>query len=287
MFTPLRTSSSSVTDAQKTLLYGHHGFGKTTQAKFMQDKYGKAFILSGESGLRSLMDVDIDYLPFTSWGLRPRGAGADWAPAAGSLMELRSIVMSPEFKAAGYKVIVLDSLTEASDMLVGEAEVKFANSNNGFEKWGEIAAELLGVVKWFRDLPYHVLVNCLAREENDPNGRTEYWPMVAGKTTQKQLPGIFDNVFCGVRSSETVMDDAGRPAGNRVTRWIVTDEYNGWHGKVRDPRRRLKTVEKCGNIAELFTRMEMPDDEYDIWTRDKAAAAGAAVTQNTSHHTNA
>lgn len=270
MFSPLRTSSASVADAQKTLLYGHHGFGKTTQAKHLQEKYGKTFVLSGESGLRALMDVDIDYYSFNRWGLEDRFKPGDPIPyhedGMYSLQELRQVVSSPEFKAAGYRAIVLDSLTEASDLLLKELEEKHRGSKNGFEKWGELSAEMLGVVKWFRDLPYHVLVTALAKEETDENGRTEYWPMVAGKAVTRQLPGIFDNVFCGVRHSETAYDENGRPRGVKVRRWIVTDEYNGWHGKVRDPRRRLKAVENSSNIAELFTRMEMPEEAFeDQW----------------------
>lgn len=269
MFQPLRTSSASVADAQKTLLYGHHGFGKTTQAKYLQEKYGKVFVMSGESGLRALMDVDIDYYAFNRWGLGETFNPNDPIPyrpdGTYSIQELRHIVQSTEFKAAGYKAIVLDSLTEASDLLLKELEVKHRGSKNGFEKWGELAAEMLGVVKWFRDLPYHVLVTALAKEETDENGRTDYWPMVAGKAITRQLPGIFDNVFCGVRVSETAYDEKGRPRGVKVKRWIVTDEYNGWHGKVRDPRRRLKAVENGGNIADLFARMELADDEFAQW----------------------
>jgi hypothetical protein len=62
-----KTSDASVADASKTLVYAHAGFGKTTQAKYLADYYGKTFIISGESGLRSVLSADLDYLPFSSW----------------------------------------------------------------------------------------------------------------------------------------------------------------------------------------------------------------------------
>ena len=253
MFKTLKTSGDEVKRAQKTLLYGHHGWGKTTQAMHLQEMYGKAFILSGEAGLSSLSHHDIDYLVFNSW----HDAKSN-NPDAGkhSLVDLRRIIESDEFKAQGYKVIVLDSLTEASDMLLSEAKYLNRDNKNTFAVWDVFATEMIGYCKWFRDLDYHVLVTSLAKEEKNDNGGTEYWPMVANATTRKQLPGIFDNVFAGVRVTEDVTDDEGRSQGVRVERFIVCDQYGGWHCKVRDPLRRLTAVERTGSIAELYKKME-------------------------------
>ena len=66
MFEPLNTSGDD-TAKRKVLLYGHHGWGKTTQLKYFQEEYGKGFIFSGESGLSSIRSAGIDYLPFSSW----------------------------------------------------------------------------------------------------------------------------------------------------------------------------------------------------------------------------
>ena len=72
----------------------------------------------------------------------------------------------------------------------------------------------------------------------------------------QQLPGIFDCVFCGVRVSSEV------DGKQQVHRYTITDEVRGWHGKVRDEKRRLKPVEKTGNIVELLKRLDMNDQEY-------------------------
>lgn len=252
MFVPMKTSGVSVRSAQKTLLYAHHGFGKTTQAKYLQEEYGPGFVISGESGLRSLMFEDIDYLPFSSWdGLH------DPDKKIYSFKGICNMMTSPEFEAMGYTWIMIDSLTELSEQCLAFHEAENVGSKNGFKVWGDYGSAMLGACKWIRDLPYHVLVTSLAKEETDDNGNTDYWPAVKGNAVGKQLPGIFDNVFCGVRTTQ------GDRTDPKIERYIVTEEVRGWHGKARDPRRRLKPVEKCANVVQLFNRLEMTDSEYE------------------------
>ena len=45
------STSTAGTQHHKTLIYGHHGYGKTFQCRFYADEYGKGLIISGESGL--------------------------------------------------------------------------------------------------------------------------------------------------------------------------------------------------------------------------------------------
>ena len=67
MFKFPSTSSITKDGPTKVLLYAHHGYGKTYQCRYYEKRYGKGLIISGESGLKSVEDVDIDYVPFTSW----------------------------------------------------------------------------------------------------------------------------------------------------------------------------------------------------------------------------
>ena len=253
MFKPLKTAGDEVKRPQKTLLYGHHGLGKTTQAAHLQELYGKTFIISGEAGLMSLSHLDIDYLAFNSWNKRGRN---DPEKGIHCLLDIKEMVASDDFKKQGYKVIVLDSLTEAGDMLLSETKYAHRNDKNGFVVWEQYSSEIIGTIKWFRDLDYHVLVTALAKEETNDNGGTEYWPLLPMAKVQKQLPGIFDNVLAGVRRTEDAKDEQGRAVGVRVERFIVCDQYGGWHCKVRDPLRSLQAVERTGNIADLFRKME-------------------------------
>lgn len=251
---PLNTKDGTV-GFRKTLLYAHHGWGKTTQAKYYQQKYGDGFIISGESGLDSVKGAGIDYLPFYSWDDKEQHAGGRFSFKG----IIEDVVNTAEFRNK-YKWIMVDSLTELSDVSYmnadASASVGKSGEKNGFEVWESHGANLIGACKYIRDLPMHVIVTALAKEEQDENGNVNHWPMLKGKSIQKQLPGIFDCVMCGVR----VM--TGDPTNPKVMRFTVTDEYKGWHGKVRDENRRLLPVEQEHNIVKLFERMDMTDDEY-------------------------
>ena len=106
----MKTSDIQKGGAIKLLLYAHHGFGKTFQCRYFQKRYGKGLILSGEAGLKSVEDVNIDYLPFTSWDGNHDPENGDY-----SFTGIVKMLQSKEFKEAGYKWIAIDSLTELSE----------------------------------------------------------------------------------------------------------------------------------------------------------------------------
>ena len=259
MFKPMNTADEE-TARRKVLLYGHHGWGKTTQMSHFQKEYGKGFIISGESGLSSIRDGGIDYLPFQTWGGQSNPDKGEY-----SFMDIYKWTRSDEFAEAGYKWIGIDSLTELSYLsykhakaeAIADAKAKGKKQEDGFAIWGNHAAQMIGACKAIRDMNLHVIVTCLAKENTNENGEVEYWPMVDGKATMQQLPGIFDCVFCGVRVTH---EEEGK---QKVLRYIITDEVKGWHGKVRDEKRRLKPVEKTGNVVEFLKRIDMTDEEYN------------------------
>lgn len=265
MFKPLNTAGAE-TAKRKVLLYGHHGWGKTTQLKYFQETYGPGLILSGESGLSSIRSANIDYLPFSSWAGASDPENGDF-----SFKDIFLWTRSDEFRERGYQWIGIDSLTELSDLSFHHAEEeqrevakrKGKKEPDGFAVWGNHAGQLIGACKAIRDMPMHVLVTCLAKETQDENGSSEFWPMVAGKATMQQLPGIFDAVLCGVRVNR---DEDGKRI---VDRYIVTDEVRGWHGKVRDEKRRLKPVERCDSVVELLARLDMSDEDWAAYNNQE------------------
>lgn len=254
-FKPMKTDDASVTDVSKTLVYALHGFGKTTQCRYYQEAFGPGFIMSGEGGLRSISDAGIDYLPFSSWDGKH-----DPEEGVYSFRGICKMIASPEFRKMGYKWIAIDSLTEASDLLHRELDHKFKDDKNTFKLWGEFARQMIGSLKWIRDLNYHVLVTALAKDEEDDNGRVTFWPHVHGKAAAKQIPALFDHVFAGVR--ETIHEDDGTI---RVVRKLYSDEVYGYHGKIRDPLRRIPPVIHASNIAEVLEAMNYDSDEFNKW----------------------
>lgn len=244
-FKPMNTSNIHTDEPTKTLCYGHMGFGKTWQCRNYQKRFGKGFIISGEAGLKSVGDEKIDYLPFTSWD-----GPHDPSEGVYSFRGIVKMIGTEEFQAQGYKWIAIDSLTELSDRLMEHVEEEHKGSANGFAMWGDYNRLILGAIKWVRDLPVHVYMTSLAREEEDDNGMVHYWPMMKGKGAAKQIAGMFDHVFCGIRITETQPD--GSP---KIKRFLVTDEVKGWHGKSRDPYGRMKPIEKGDDITELLARV--------------------------------
>jgi len=235
----------------KTLLMGHHGWGKTHQCRHYAEAYGKGLILSGEGGLKSLEDTDIEYVDFKSWD-------GDHRPEDG-VYSFRGIVRmmgSPEFVKEGYQWLVVDSLTELSDQLMEHCEEEFKDVTNGFVKWGEYSRLMIGALKWLRDIDMHIYMTCLVSEESDDNGNVNYWPLVKGNKIAKQLPALFDHVFCGVRTTD---GDKNSPT---IKRFIITEEVRGWHGKSRDPRGRLKPVEPCDNVVTLLKLIRATEEQY-------------------------
>ncbi len=251
-FTPLNTKDET-TAFRKTLLYALAGWGKTTQAKHYQRVYGKGFIISGEAGLSSIRAAGIDYLPFTSFD-----GAVDETAGVYSFVHICRLINSPEFKAAGYKWIMLDSLTELSDMVFAWSDAK-ATANaaatgkklNGFEVWGDFKDRMVGACKYIRDLPYHVVITALAKTTEDDNGDKQHVPLVLGNAVQAQIPGIFDNVLCG--TTLPIKDAAGKLSYERC---VITTAYGGWQGKVRDDQGRVLPLETTADITTILAKMD-------------------------------
>lgn len=254
-----QNTKDSTTSYMKSLFFAPHGWGKTTQFKHLQEHYGKGFIISGESGLSSIRSAGIDYLPFDSWN-----GSSDPAANSYSFVDIFKWMKTPEFKSEDYKWVGLDSLTELSSHSLKaaqqhsdeEAKRQGKKNANGFEAWAKHTANLIGACKAIRDMPMHFLVTALAKESQDENGNVEHWPFLDGKAVQQALPGIFDNVFAGVRATSGDKDNP------RVLRYVITDDVKGWKGKVRDEKRRLLPVEQTGNLVDLFKKMGMSDVDF-------------------------
>lgn len=259
MFKTKSTRTAGIENQSKTLFYAHHGWGKTYQCRYYQQRYGKGLIISGESGLMSVSDVDIDFLPFTSWD-----GAHDPDNDVYSFRGIVGMMRSEEFAEQGYKWVAIDSLTEVAERLMEHLEreqakkVKAGAKPNGFEIWADYNRLLIAALKWVRDLPLHVLVTALAKDETDANDKTHYWPHVKGQAVSKQVPAIFDHVFCGDKVDEEDADGVVRPK-----RFVITDTVRGYHGKTRDPNHRLTAVEQVSDITELLARIAMPQSEWD------------------------
>lgn len=266
-FKPRNTATDTIiATSSKTLLYAHHGFGKTTQARYYKRRFGKGYIISGEAGLKSIASEGIDFDIFNSY--HEDEGREDQSNRLFALRTIAKMIGSKAFRDAGYKWIMLDSLSEASDLCFrhyDEVESKKTKKNN-WDLYQEYGDNFTAFVRWLRDLPYHVIVTALVKEEKDDNGSVHYWPMLQGQKVARKLPGMFDNVFAGQRM--TVYDPSDLTRSNpTIVRRIVTDEINGWHGKARDEHNRLAPVEHEADVTELLTRIELSPAAYDAYIK--------------------
>lgn len=250
---PLKINDGSAVSASKTLLMSVHGWGKTTQLKHYKARFGKGFVISGEGGLASVADQDIDYLPFSSFD-----GTTDPSQNKYSFKVIAKYMQSQDFRDAAYKWVAIDSITELSQRIFEEVEREFAGDPNAFEKWAVYERRMTQTLKWVRDLPYHVFMTCLITEGENSNGEAKFSPLLVQKKIQNLTPALFDHVFCGIRESHT--DDSGRTT---VERMLITDEVRGYPGKSRDPHNRLKPEERCSDVTELLTRVMMTPEEYE------------------------
>ena len=231
---------------QKLLMYTHHGWGKTYQCRFYEEEYGKGLIISGESGLASLSDKDIDFVDFIAWDKTdlPEDAFDDQHLA---FTQIYALLKDKNIQKE-YAWIAIDSLSELSELCMKHVENNLDNPED-LRKWGSYEKKFIGAMKFLRDLPMHVYATALAKEENNDHDGIEYWPFITQAKVAKRLPALFDHVWCGLRSTK---EDSSEVT---IERHIITDEVRGWHGKSRDPYNRLKAVEHGGNVVELLKRM--------------------------------
>ena len=257
---PKSTKGIGMSEPHKVLLYGHHGWGKTWQVRNLVNRYGNGLLLSGEKGLKSLADVDVPHVAFTSWD-GPHDPDTDVYSFRGIAgMLTKQFLIDNNINWIG-----LDSLTELSEMVYAWAKKETEGSKNNFALWELFGEKMLSTMKWIRDLPIHVYVTSLAAESTDDGtGTPDYWPHVKGNKVAKAIPAIFDHVFCAIKRDKVEGEEV------MTRRFIVTDQMYGWHGKARDPYNRLKSIEETNDITELLDRMSRTKEEDE---RREALAA--------------
>ena len=218
----IQKSSDTKTKYVKMLVYGAAGIGKTVFAATAPNP----LILDVEGGLMSIADKDIDYIPIKVWN-----------DIQEAFMEIVSGKIPNE-------TIVIDSLTECSkksmDALLGavisgqitaQAEKVIPNQHD----WLMNIEEVRRLTRAFRDLPKHIIMTCLQRDEkNELSGGITRKPAVSAKSLADDIVGYFDIVGYMEADKE----------GNR---FILTQPYKtqqGYSCYAKDRSGKLETFEE-------------------------------------------
>lgn len=75
--------------------------------------------------------------------------------------------------------------------------------------------------------------------------------MSGGNAVQAQIPGIFDNVFCG-----TTMNFKQADGTLLVKRCVIIYATGGWQGKVRGDLGKVLPVEETGDVTTILSKMD-------------------------------
>lgn len=169
------TSTKHVTTTANCLNYGASGVGKTSLIATAPEP----IILSAESGLMSLADLDLPVIEIKSL--------KDVADAF--------LFFRDSDDAKMYETINIDSLSELGEVLLAEYKQE---ENDARRAYARMADHMAALIRNFRDLPgYNTYFTAKQlRLVDETSGRISYCPSLPGKSLTINLSYFFDIVTC-------------------------------------------------------------------------------------------
>jgi hypothetical protein len=165
----------------KVLVYGEPGVGKTV---FASTAPRPILWLESEGGTVSIGEK----------------AGIDIARVTG-LDTYREALTYLQANPDTYKTVVLDSFTETQAAVLKEIMKAVHASDPGrdefspqYSEWGRLVGVMREIARGFRDLPMHVVITALVREDKDDmTGQLKVRPRLSPALAD-ELPGFMDAV---------------------------------------------------------------------------------------------
>jgi hypothetical protein len=178
-FTPpvqiqIQSTAQVGTNGIKCLIYGLSGAGKT----FLLSTAPRVLILSAESGLLSLSRFNLPYILIKSL--------ADLQAA------YNYVATNPDSRQ--FWTIALDSISEIAEQVLA---YEMANNRDPRKAYGEMATQIMQVMRLFRDLPQRhvVFIAKQGRITDASTGGVLWGPLMPGQQLDQQMPYMFDEVF--------------------------------------------------------------------------------------------
>lgn len=158
----------------KALVYGKAGHGKTYLARTAP----KPIILSAESGMLSLRDVDIPVITIRS--VEDLSEAYAWATSSK--------------ESEQFETIYIDSISEIGEVVLSNAKAQVKDPRQAY---GELIEKMMITLKAFRDISgKHVVMAAKQATLTDTvTGTVTYGPSMPGARLGTELPYLFDEVF--------------------------------------------------------------------------------------------
>ena len=176
MAVPIITSSRKAAEFHgiKCLVYGKAGFGKTYAARTAP----KPIILSAESGMLSLRDVDLPVITIRT--VEELTDAYTWAASSA--------------EAKDFETIYIDSISEIGEVVLSNAKAQVKDPRQAY---GELIEKMMLTLKAFRDISgKHVVMAAKQSTLTDSvTGTVTYGPSMPGARLGAELPYLFDEVF--------------------------------------------------------------------------------------------
>jgi len=174
----------------KALLYGKPKTGKTFSALSLNPE--TTLILSAESGI---LPIKLSGKNYTVWEIK----------TFADMVESYKQLLLPENQKR-FKVIFIDSLTEINELAKDQI---LKSSGPGKDKemmtlqdYGLLLTHMIGLVRKYRDLPYHVIFTALEENYKDEQtGAVSFVCSLNGKFAVN-IAGYFDEVFRMITKEE-------------------------------------------------------------------------------------
>lgn len=162
------------TQGVKCLVYGPAGSGKTRLCATAP----RPIVLSAESGLLSIRDSALPYIPIRNFA---------------ELGEVASWVLSSQ-EAKAFDTICLDSISEIGEVVLADLKEKHKDPRKAY---GEVFDLMLKIIRTFRDLPGKNVYFSSKQEriKDETTGAVLYAPAMPGQKLGPELAYFFDEVF--------------------------------------------------------------------------------------------
>lgn len=150
------------------------------------------------------------------------------------------------------ETVCIDTIDHFARLLVEERLIDQRKETMAIQDWGWLADQLRGVIRGFRNLPMHVLLNCHVKtEEDSDSGKVTYRPAIQG-SMGNEIPGYVDlAVLLTARPRTTVKNGQNVRELARVMQ-TFPDSQHPW---IKDRSGKLP-MEFVINLDDDFKRMD-------------------------------